>query len=199
MSQTGIDQQRRKDETRKLVLGRVKALSQTDRQSQSAAIVGHLLNSKTWETARSVLLFYPLPGEPDILPCLHTAIAQNKITCLPRWNGTIYEISQIVDARSQLLPGFYKIPEPSPGCPIFDGKQLDLVLVPGVAWTRLGGRLGRGRGHYDRLLLNCGGIHCGIAWKEQIQDALPEEAHDRRVHLLMTADGAWRCEGTNSD
>lgn len=65
----------------------------------------------------------------------------------------------------------------------------DLVLVPALAVTRSGTRLGRGGGSYDRALARATGTTIAIVNSEEVVDAVPVEAHDLRVHLIATPDG----------
>ncbi len=68
----------------------------------------------------------------------------------------------------------------------------DLLLLPGVAFTRSGARLGRGGGHYDRLLRAIPAAAFGLAFELQIESALPLEPHDQRVRAVVTERGIWR-------
>jgi 5-formyltetrahydrofolate cyclo-ligase len=68
----------------------------------------------------------------------------------------------------------------------------DVVIVPGVGFTRAGARLGRGGGHYDRLLSHCAATSIGVAFDIQLVDELPTEPHDRPVDLVVTPGGVWR-------
>jgi 5-formyltetrahydrofolate cyclo-ligase len=65
-------------------------------------------------------------------------------------------------------------------------NRLDLVLVPGVAFDARGGRLGRGKGFYDRLLSAVNGTKCGVAFDEQIVDAVPVGPLDVLVNCILT-------------
>jgi 5-formyltetrahydrofolate cyclo-ligase len=69
-----------------------------------------------------------------------------------------------------------------------EGTRVDLVLTPGVAFTRRGERLGYGRGYYDMFIAALPGRPCvvGAAYAMQVLEALPTEPHDRRVHLVVT-------------
>lgn len=62
----------------------------------------------------------------------------------------------------------------------------DYLLVPGSAFSKIGERLGRGGGYYDRYLENFQGKACGICFTDQLRDNLPKENHDMPVHALIT-------------
>jgi 5-formyltetrahydrofolate cyclo-ligase len=61
-----------------------------------------------------------------------------------------------------------------------------LILVPGVAFDLHGGRLGRGKGYYDRLLKELRGTTCGVAFDQQVVEAIPVEPHDVRLDHVLT-------------
>jgi 5-formyltetrahydrofolate cyclo-ligase len=61
-----------------------------------------------------------------------------------------------------------------------------LVLAPGVGFDAAGGRLGRGRGFYDRLLAHISGIKCGVAFDPQLVERIPMERHDARMNCILT-------------
>jgi 5-formyltetrahydrofolate cyclo-ligase len=94
--------------------------------------------------------------------------------------------ASIVRNREEMRPGRFGVPEPPAGCPVILLNQLDLVLVPGVAFDLLGGRLGRGKGFYDRLLAQVRGHKCGVAFDLQIVSSVPVEPHDIRVDSILT-------------
>ena len=141
-----------------------------------------------WGSARNILLFAPLADEPDIWPLLNEALSAGKSVALPAFvpgtNG--YTARQIVDLDRDVTTGKFGIREPSANCPGVPLNQLDLVLVPGLAFDRAGWRLGRGRGFYDRLLAKVAGVKCGVAFDLQVLGELPIEAHDQRVNFIVT-------------
>ena len=92
--------------------------------------------------------------------------------------------------------GAYGIPEPvrAPGAALkTDG--FDLVLVPGLAFDRTGGRLGKGLGYYDRFLARLSGntLFVGFACSEQIVPEVPVDEWDAKMHMLVTEEGVIRC------
>ncbi|HEX2066790.1 MAG TPA: 5-formyltetrahydrofolate cyclo-ligase, partial [Candidatus Thermoplasmatota archaeon] len=90
---------------------------------------------------------------------------------------------QAVAGWSGFQLGPLGIPEPAAGSPSAAPEEADLAIVPGVAWDARGGRLGRGGGHYDRLLPRLR-LAWGIGFASQVVPALPVLAHDRPVHRV---------------
>jgi 5-formyltetrahydrofolate cyclo-ligase len=77
-------------------------------------------------------------------------------------------------------------------------NRLDFAIVPGVAFTLEGRRVGRGKGHYDRLLSSVGGVKCGVAFDEQIVEAIPVEPHDVRMDWIVTPTRLARLGGLDA-
>src|SRR5207342_2860520 len=100
--------------------------------------------------------------------------------------GDTYEVCQVSDAQHDLQPGRFGLPEPVTACSSLDLKQLDLTLVPGVAFALNGNRLGRGKGYYDRLLEKIPGCKCGVAFDWQLKVDIPTEGHDVRLNCILT-------------
>ena len=93
---------------------------------------------------------------------------------------------QVSDLEGSLQPGAFGIREPGPACPLFDLKKLDLLLVPGVGFAFDGSRLGRGKGHYDRMLAETTGFKCGVAFDWQLLVEIPGERHDICLDCILT-------------
>ena len=95
---------------------------------------------------------------------------------------------QIKNPLKDLKPGRFGIPEPkAKRARAGNPKNLDLVVVPGLGFDRRKGRLGRGEGYFDRFLKKTGKTRrIGLAFQEQIVDFIPMQAHDVRVHQIIT-------------
>jgi 5-formyltetrahydrofolate cyclo-ligase len=130
----------------------------------------------------------PLPDEPHIRPLLDRALAEGKAVTLPRFvlSNDCYEAALIRDPHQDLAVGKFGIAEPTAFCEAFPLKRLDLVLAPGLAFDWHGHRLGRGKGFYDRLLSAVSGKTCGVAYDQQMVDAVPIEPHDIRLNCIIT-------------
>lgn len=173
---------------REKMRGRLKMLPAFVRAESSTALVRAMLQHPFWKRAQSILLFSPLNDEPDIRPLLREAFCSGKHTALPSFNAVTRDYSArfVRDAEADLVAGEFGITEPGPACEEAALNRLDLVLVPGVAFDARGGRLGRGKGFYDRLLLHVRGTTCGVAFDEQIIEAVPHEPHDVRLNCILT-------------
>lgn len=173
---------------REQIRARLKAISAAHRTVESAQLCARLHGAEVWQAAHTVLLFAPLPDEPDIWPLLADALHADKRVALPSFDKASEEYCarQIQDRDKDILSGQFSVREPGVHCPVLALNQLDLMLVPGVAFDLGGWRLGRGRGFYDRLLPLAGGVKCGVAFDEQIVDAIPTEPHDVKLNRILT-------------
>ncbi len=158
------------------------------RTSGSAQARGLLARHPLWRGAKSILFYAPMPGELDVWPLLEEALKGHKLVALPRFSQTRkdYEARQVQDPARDVARGQFGIREPGEGCVTVSLEQIDLILVPGVAFDCRGYRLGRGKGYYDRLLRGYRGIACGVGFDEQLAEAVPVEPHDFRLNCILT-------------
>ncbi len=157
-------------------------------RAASADLCARTRNSAVWENARAVLLFFPVASEPDISPLLTDALAAGKLLALPRFNAAAnaYEAVRVLDPVRELVVGPFQVQEPVAACPVVGLNRLDLALVPGLGFDAGGHRLGRGKGHYDRLLAGFTGMKIGVAFDFQIVDEVPCEPHDIALDAVVS-------------
>jgi 5-formyltetrahydrofolate cyclo-ligase len=173
---------------RKQIRGALEKISPAARTALSAQIRDRLKESAVWKNAGSVLFFAPRPDELDLWPLLEDALAGGKIAALPRYHpaNKNYVACRVQNVRSDIVTGQFGLREPAAPCPEIPLSRLDLILVPGVAFDWHGGRLGRGKGFYDRLLAGTRGVKCGIAFDGQMVNDVPVGLSDVRMNFIMT-------------
>ena len=156
----------------------------------SRAVCRLILESSHWMQAEQIMLYMPLPDELDIKPLLLNGLKNKKRVALPRFSirNNVYEISEISSLNS-LVAGKFGISEPSKTSKNMDMMQLDLVIICGLAFDRLGGRLGRGGGFFDRLLSETNAKKCGVCFDQQVHAAVPMEKHDIKMDMIATPSG----------
>ena len=99
---------------------------------------------------------------------------------------------ELADANAGLAAGYRGIPEPTG--PAVDPMAVDVILVPGVGFSRDGRRLGQGGGYYDRLLTQVAALKVGVAFSCQISEQIPVQAHDQAMDVIVTEHGpGWCC------
>jgi 5,10-methenyltetrahydrofolate synthetase len=136
---------------------------------------------KLWQRigeSRVVMAFWPLPDEVDIRPLIDRLVDEGKTVLLPKVTGDETMELRRYTSQADLSEGAFHIMEPV-GEPFVDYGQIDVALVPGVAFDAAGHRLGRGRGYYDRFLSECPAIYkIGVCFPFQRVAEVPVEAHD---------------------
>jgi 5-formyltetrahydrofolate cyclo-ligase len=153
-----------------------------DALMRSVDLWGRLAALDEYRLANVVLAYAAQPGEPDTDGLHGRVAADGKQLLLPRLEGAAFVVAPV---GAGLAPGAHGIREPA-GAAV-DPGTIDLVIVPGLAFTVDGLRLGQGGGHYDRFLAGLGVPTIGVCFAEQVLDALPGEPHDVRVGRVLAA------------
>ena len=175
---------------RRRVLADRDALPAAVRRAASAAIAARILERADFKAARAVLLTLPFGSEWDTVAVMRAALAAGRIVAVPRVDreSRMLELRAIADPERDVVAGYRDIPEPLPACPLVSRDTIDFVLVPGVAFDRLGRRIGYGGGYYDRLLplLSPRAARVAGAFDVQLVDRVPAAAHDVAVDAIVT-------------
>ena len=137
-------------------------------------------------------LYFPMKDEVNIKPLIERLFNSEWKLFFPRSYMTEdfikYEMAR-VSGFDDLESARYGILEPKKKCIVERPENIDIWLVPGIAFSKRGIRLGRGGGFYDRLLQFSKGTNIGILYEVQLYDELPEEVHDIRMNVLITESG----------
>lgn len=154
------------------------------------AIDARLAESLFWQRARRIALFVSLPDEIATAPMLERALGASQLL-LPRVGEDRSLDFCVVDRLDALAPGALGVLEPNREAPSVELEDHDLVVLPGLAFDREGGRLGRGAGYYDRVLARILGAGrrpslIGVGYSFQLIDRVPMASHDVRVDLVVT-------------
>jgi len=188
-----LDQEKRA--LRKL-LREVPAPSDAVARRAGEALRRHLGEAEVYARARRIGLFAALPDEIPTRFVFEAARREGREVSLPRLLASGMLGFARVDAWDSLAPGRYGVLEAPPSAPPVEFADLDFVCVPGVAFDRHGGRLGRGGGHYDRLLGTGAELPylCGVAYAARVVDRVPMGPLDRAVHAVVSEAG-WVARG----
>lgn len=164
-------------------------LTPNERTVQSAQICRRLVESPLWRSSQAILLYSPLSFEADVNPLIVSGLSVGKVVSLPRFiSETDRYAPCVIRQLGDVVDGAFGVREPSASCVELELNQLDLVIVPGVGFDALGARLGRGGGHYDRLLQGLTATICGVCFRQQVLPRVPEEAHDIKMDCIITPD-----------
>ena len=171
------------------------AMSTNDRSAASSQLTDQILGSKAYRDATTILAYAALPTELSLDPFINTALDEGKAICIPAidWAAKSMQPAQIQNLDTDLQTGRYDVRTPNERCPLVEPKNLDLILVPGLAFDSKGHRLGRGAGFYDRFIdsLNIANRPpiVGVCFGCQIIEKVPTEPHDHPMDLVITENG----------
>jgi len=173
-----------KNDIRRQVRARKKMLDAAEAAAAATRVFGRVASMAAFIMAERVLLYHSLPDELSTHEFLRQWAGRKRLF-LPRVNGPDLEILPYERTRTHL--GAFHIEEPD-GNDIADVNDIDLIIVPAVAYNRAGGRIGRGRGYYDRLLSRCHANTIGVCYDFQLFDDFDTDEHDIPVDFVV-ADG----------
>ena len=161
------------------------------RTVDDAALCRYVLESEWFRQAKTVMAYAAIPPEVDLTPVLEAILTAGKTLILPRCEADGMMTARRIDDLGQLISGAYGIPEPNPDAPVVSSAEIDLILVPGMAFDAFGRRLGRGKGYYDRFLENFHGRTIGICG--QLMESVPVEQHDITMDAVAVDHGIIFC------
>lgn len=165
------------------------AIRPADLQVRSAAACRRLCETDEYRRSDVIMIFLSMAHEVDTSPIAIQAWRDGKRILAPRvsWEQRRMLPVEIQSLTTDVEPGQMGIREPTEGMPV-PVLDIDLVVVPGLAFDEHGNRLGRGRGFYDRFLWHkdLHAVCCAIALEEQIVPEVPVGEHDKPVNMIVT-------------
>lgn len=146
------------------------------------------------QQAKNVLAYVGIGHEIDTRLFLQYCLDTGKHLLLPKViNDCQLTLHPIQQLDTDLRAGFRGILEPADTIPALDVTDIDVIFVPGVAFSRLGRRLGQGGGYYDRLLpLYPNARTIGAALTVQLIDDIPVDSHDQQIDIVITPEQVFR-------
>ena len=172
-----------KKEMRAEVRKRLSALDEGVRVQKSTMLALALVVHPKVREAGCVALFSPLPDEVQIAEAVEV-LARERRVVLPRVEGDVMRFYPF--APEVMREGSYGILEPLEGEPVAP-ESIDVMVVPGVAFSSCGCRMGRGKGFYDKYMSQASfsAYKIGVCYAEQLSEALPCEEHDVKVDEVI--------------
>ena len=171
---------------------KLKAVSELEKSAKSDIIKGKLFNEEVFKNASVVMFYVSLKDEVNTFNMIDEAIKTGKRVCVPVILKEEKRLiaGEIKDRAMDLERQHFGIYQPKKGhareVPL---HNIDLVVVPGIAFDKDNVRLGRGHGYYDRFLsgLPKGTRTIGLAFDFQVVEHLPKDSHDIPVWKTITA------------
>ena len=178
--------------------------AQENKDDLSRRIVGAFMSLPEYAEAETVMFYIDVRSEVRTRHDLELALQSGKTIVIP-WCNAEGELELFrLDSMDELEVGMYKILEPRTELRSLPEKQvnvelLDLIMVPGVGFDRRGGRMGHGKGYYDKLLQHArkNTPLVALAFECQVFDEIPVADHDIYMDKLITEDHVYKGRGRN--
>jgi len=169
---------------------RRKALDTNEIIQKSAVICGAFLKSELFKKSKNICVYMSAFNEVDTADVIAKCLKAGKTVCVPCVDGENISLSVYSD---NTLSGAFGIKEPAER-KAFDKKTVDTFIVPALAYDRKGGRIGFGKGYYDKLLSGSSAVKIGFLYDFQLVDHVPAEKHDIFMDYLFTESMVINCE-----
>ena len=165
-----------KKELRAAIRNNKRQFTQQQLDELSFAVIEKLKKNKAFISARRILLYHSLPDEVNTHQLINEI--KDKTILLPRVIDNENMVVCEYNGSDSVCEGAFRIMEPY-GQAITDYSDIDLAIIPGMAFDSNGNRLGRGKGYYDRLLSKMPHIYkIGLCFPFQFVDSIPTESTD---------------------
>jgi len=178
-----------KKRIRKMMKSFLKNMGVEERERRSRDVKEKLLSLGIYKKAKTILFYASREDEVDTFSIMREALKASKRVLLPRIEGEDLRIYEIKNLDRDLEKGVYDIFQPKKNRPPVENlKEIEVVVVPGLAFDREKNRLGRGKGYYDRFLkrLPSDTLKIGICFSFQLLDCLPHTSDDFKLDKIIT-------------
>ena len=178
---------------RKKVLQKLRALSAIEKSQAESVMLESLKNWEIFKKAGVIHIFISKPDEPDTKSIIEYCWSSGKIIAVPIVLPDTFNLFHSeIKSFDDLVSGMHGTQEPSPERRIkINPKSFDLVIVPGVAFDRQGGRVGHGKGYYDRFLELTSAFRLALAFDCQLLENVPTELHDITMNAILSESGIF--------
>ncbi|RQD67391.1 MAG: 5-formyltetrahydrofolate cyclo-ligase [Tindallia sp. MSAO_Bac2] len=187
-----------KKDIRQSMTKRREALNPKEVHEKSSLIHQQLFGMDAWKKAKHMMVYLDFRNEVKTGSLIQSFLQNGKKVSIPVTNPSDYSltVSELKDPEKDLQVAQFGLLEPNPDAlrPM-DPQELDLVVVPGVAFDREGYRVGFGAGYYDRFLpqLNENTALVSLVYDFQLIPRVPREPHDIAVHWIITESELIKC------
>ena len=182
-----------KNQLKESILEKRNSLSQAEILEKSRKIEDCLFSLQQYKNAKTIMFFVSFNSEVNTHNMIKNSL-KNKTVIVPKVVNNEIEPSIIIDFDNLISSGKFGILEPIEAMKIAY-KNIDLVLVPGIAFDIEGHRIGYGFGYYDKFLKKVPkAVKIGLCFDFQVVDKVPREEHDVPVDLIVTDKEVLECK-----
>ncbi|MDR0394575.1 MAG: 5-formyltetrahydrofolate cyclo-ligase [Tannerella sp.] len=174
-----------KELVRKEINKRKESLSDDTAADLSQKICRRLIQTEAFQKANRIALYYSIKGEVETVSLIEEWYRKKKIA-LPAVSGKDL-LFYAYTGKENLAAGAFGIREPKPS-ELITREEIDLFILPGIAFDHNRNRMGRGKGYYDRFLSETNKPVIGLCFGFQLKDRIPTEKHDKKMTFVITED-----------
>jgi 5-formyltetrahydrofolate cyclo-ligase len=184
-----------KAELRRHLLAQRAMLTPIEIEQHSAVIGAYLCALPAFSVSHTIMVYMALPQEVQTRLIITQALQLQKRVAVPVIRGRDLIAVALSEAPTQLRRGRFGILEPCGTHCVIHHQEIGCIAVPGIAFDARGGRLGFGKGYYDRFLrqLPATTYRCGLAFGIQMVPCVPQAPHDICMHGIVTEQGCIPC------
>ncbi|PFV85680.1 5-formyltetrahydrofolate cyclo-ligase [Bacillus sp. AFS059628] len=176
---------------RKQIIEHMNSLSEERYTTLSEQIAFSLYAQKEWAEAKTIGITLSMENEVNTYPIIEKAWEEGKKVVVPKCNKETRTMSfRKISNFDQLETVYMNLREPIPALTEeVNADEINLQIVPGVAYTERGERIGYGGGYYDRYLVHYKGKTLSLAYSFQMVDHIPVEPFDKNIEKIITEKG----------
>jgi 5-formyltetrahydrofolate cyclo-ligase len=184
-----------KAELRRHLLAQRAMLTPAEIEQHSTVIAAYVCALPAFCVSHTIMVYMALPQEVQTMPIITQARQSQKCVAVPVIRGQGLVAVALSEAATPLRRGRFGILEPCGTPRVIHPQEIGCIAVPGVAFDARGGRLGFGKGYYDRFLrqLPATTYRCGLAFGIQVVPCVPQAPHDVCMHGIVTEQGCIPC------
>lgn len=167
---------------------RRQAMSEAECNERAKSLCEWIMSSEAYQKAQTIMAYLAMPKEANLDSLIEQALAAGKKVYVPVCISKTEMVAAELISLDAVSVGVLRIRIPQEPYNCIAPTDLDLILVPGVAFDIAGGRMGMGAGYYDRFLAEVATERCvGVAWDIQVvSESIPMDVHDKRLGALIT-------------
>jgi 5-formyltetrahydrofolate cyclo-ligase len=176
-----------KSELRAAVKEKMKNLDYSKKIIMDEKIRNNVYKLPEYMGADIIFSYVSKEKEVGTIDLINHSITHGKRVCVPLTKKEDNSLeAREIDTLNDLKTGNFNILEPNENTKIVDPKKIDILFIPGLAFSIGFERLGRGGGYFDRFLLQSSGLKVGLAYDFQIFESLPVQKHDIKMDIIIT-------------
>ncbi|MFA6917946.1 MAG: 5-formyltetrahydrofolate cyclo-ligase [Candidatus Gracilibacteria bacterium] len=183
---THTTSQKEKHLIRKKTLNQRLKSDKKELKRQSHEIMRKLLVTRIFQKGKNILFYMPIQNEVDTKPLIEFTMKKNKNVLVPRVENEESMDSYKINSLKDLIVGKFDVLEAKKSCEKFPKKDIDLIIIPGIAFDERGYRIGFGKGYYDNFLKGLRARKIALAYDFQIVKNIPGESHDIKMDVIIT-------------